>query len=76
MKINTSVNQKFLNILVMRHNSAALNAFVRVMKVTNHTGQWLVGWILWHINPCWLFNAKSCLNIYIKYMIYKHIVCS
>ena len=20
---------------------------------------WLVGWILWHINLCWLFNAKS-----------------
>ena len=20
---------------------------------------WLVGWVLWHINLCWLFNAKS-----------------
>ena len=19
----------------------------------------LVGWVLWHINLCWLFNAKS-----------------
>ena len=19
---------------------------------------WLVGWVLWHINLCWLFNAK------------------
>ena len=24
---------------------------------------------LWHINPCRLFNAKSSLYIYIKYMI-------
>ena len=24
-------------------------------------------WILWHINHCMLFNAKSCLYIYIKY---------
>ena len=28
------------------------------------------GWVLWHINLCRLFNAKSCLYIYIKY-IYK-----
>ena len=27
---------------------------------------WLV---LWHINPCRLLNAKSCLYIYIRYMI-------
>ena len=27
---------------------------------------WL-GWVLWHINYCWLFNAKSSLYIYIKY---------
>ena len=26
------------------------------------------GWVLWHINFCWLFNAKSCLYIHIKYM--------
>ena len=30
---------------------------------------WMVGFILWHINLCWLFNAKSCLYIYIEYMI-------
>ena len=34
---------------------------------------WL-GWVLWHINHCRLFNAKSFLYIYIKYMIYKHIL--
>ena len=26
------------------------------------------GWILWHINPCRLFNAKSSLYICIKYV--------
>ena len=26
---------------------------------------WLVGWFSWHINPCTLFNAKSCLYMYI-----------
>ena len=25
------------------------------------------GLVLWHINHCWLFNAKSSLYIYIKY---------
>ena len=28
---------------------------------------WL-GWVLWHINHCRLFNAKSPLYIYIKYI--------
>ena len=27
------------------------------------------GWVLWHINYCRLFDAKSSLYIYIKYMI-------
>ena len=26
------------------------------------------GWVLWHINNCRLFNAKSSLYIYIKYI--------
>ena len=26
------------------------------------------GWVLWRINPCWLFNAKSLSYIYIKYI--------
>ena len=25
---------------------------------------WLVGWVLRHINPCWLLNVKFCLYIY------------
>ena len=28
---------------------------------------WL-GWVLWHINHCRLFNAKSSLYIYITYI--------
>ena len=34
---------------------------------------WL-GWVLWHINYCRLFNAKSSLYIYIKYMIWFGVV--
>ena len=32
------------------------------------------GLVLWHINHCRLFNAKSSLYMYIKYMICKHIL--
>ena len=32
------------------------------------------GWVLWHINHCRLFNAKSSLYIYIEYMICKHVL--
>ena len=28
---------------------------------------WLIVWILWHINPCKLFNAKSSFYIYIRF---------
>ena len=28
----------------------------------------IFGWVLWHINHCRLFNAKSSLYIYIKYI--------
>ena len=28
----------------------------------------LFGWVLWHINHCRLFNAKSFIYIYIKYI--------
>ena len=33
------------------------------------------GWVLWHINHCWLLNAPNPLNTYIlnEYMICKHI---
>ena len=32
------------------------------------------GWGLWHINPCRLFNAKSSLYIYIKYIWFVNIL--
>ena len=35
---------------------------------------WLVGWILWHINHYRLFNAKSSLYIYIKYIWFSLVV--
>ena len=28
------------------------------------------GWVLCHINHCWLFNAKSYFYIYIRYIIF------
>ena len=31
-------------------------------------------WVLWHIKHCKLFNAKSSLYIYIKYLICKYFV--
>ena len=41
------------------------NVTKRDMTKTKCTVGWLVGWFLWYINPCRLFNAKSCLHIYI-----------
>ena len=32
------------------------------------------GWVLWHINYCRLFNVKSSLYIFIKYMIWFGLV--
>ena len=29
---------------------------------------WFLGWVFRHIHPCWSFNAKSCLYIYVKYI--------
>ena len=28
----------------------------------------MIALVLWHINHCWLFNAKSCFCLYIKYI--------
>ena len=33
-----------------------------------YIGDCMVGCVLWHINHCRLFNAKSSLYIYIKYI--------
>ena len=38
-------------------------------KLDNHS---MVGWILWHINLCRLFNAKSCLYILLHFHIHVH----
>ena len=35
---------------------------------------WEIGLVLWHVDYCRLFHVKSCLYIYIKYMICKHFV--
>ena len=37
---------------------------------------WWIGFglVLWYVNPCRLFNAKSSLYMYIEYMICKHIL--
>ena len=49
----------------------------RVSHVFSHVVWWKFkkriyriwfGWVLWHINHCTLFNAKSSLYIYIKYI--------
>ena len=43
----------------------------------NENNKLSYGWfglVLWHFNPCWLFNVKSSLYIHIKYMICKHIL--
>ena len=37
------------------------------------SGFFWLGWLLWHINHFWSFNAKSCFHIYIKY-IWFHLV--
>ena len=36
--------------------------------ISNMYGLVWLGWVLWHINPCRLFNAKSSLHLYIKYI--------
>ena len=40
-----------------------LNNFYIKVIMSEFLG-WLVGWFLWHINLCRLFNAKLCLYVY------------
>ena len=44
-----------------------------MMMMIEYIWVWF-GLVFWHINACSLFNAKSSLYIYIKYMICKHIL--
>ena len=37
-------------------------------RISEENG-WLAGCILWHINPCGLFDVKSYLYIYIMYYL-------
>ena len=37
------------------------------LNIHSNSG-WLVSCILWHINPCKLFNAKFCSYVYIEYI--------
>ena len=46
----------------------------RATQIKKKTCLIWVGLVLWHINRCWLFNAKSCFYIHIEYMICKHIL--
>ena len=39
-----------------------------IIIVRNRLDMVWFGLVLWHINYCWLFNAKSCFYIYIKYI--------
>ena len=80
MPLNSSVGMCMNNQIVLLEcmslqivpfkMSAARMSVIR----KNEVGLVWFSLVLWHINPCWLFNAKSCFYIYIKYMIHKHIL--
>ena len=57
-------------------NIKNLTSFQSVVfsTLSNANVGYIVGWVLWHINPCWLFNAKPCLFIDIK-CIFIYIKC-
>ena len=40
-----------------------------VKAINNHKDLVGLGWVLWHINHCWLFSAKSGLYTYIRYTV-------
>ena len=85
----TKVSQKFCNILVhatLLHIYQVTKAD-QTIKGTScglwYYGSWctntcfasLFGLIFWHINHCWLFNAKFCFYIYIKYIWFENTFC-
>ena len=56
---------------------AQVNALVAILNIAMFcciVETQYFGWVLWHINHCRLFNAKSRLDIYIKYIIWKRIL--
>ena len=50
-----------------------------VEKEMERKKRWRIGrsvrLVLWIIKHTWLFYAKSCFYIYIKYMICKYMIC-
>ena len=44
----------------------------RLFSFKEHFKLHCFGLVFWHINDCWLFNAKSCFYISRKYVICKH----
>ena len=71
--LQTSMYQNIAKLLI--HPSVYIYIYIYVY-ILFFKG-WLVGWFLWHVKPCWLFNAKSCSYIHMIniYMICDHIVC-
>ena len=68
----TEYKQLFLTVILWR--LATVNSNTRIVVILFLSSQWdtmwqkymiWLGWVLWHINHCRLFNAKSSLYIYI-----------
>ena len=54
--------------IVARRSIGTISILPRLQTIDiNNSTVWL-GLVLWHINHCRLFNAKSSLYIYIKYI--------
>ena len=53
-----------------RKDMQILGSSKRAEKAVEYEGEkeFKFGWVLWHINHCRLFNARSSLYIYIKYI--------
>ena len=60
----------FLTVILWR--LATVNSNTRIVVILFLSSQWdttwQFGWVLWHIKHCRLFNVKSSLYIYIKYI--------
>ena len=50
---------KKLHCTVYKIYSYNNNQPISNLLPTYKTDGWLVGWVLWHINLCWVFTAKS-----------------
>ena len=62
---------------VLWHTNLSPHRILNWTLYLNHRGrlfQFWFGLVLWHIDHCRSFKAKSFLYMYIKYMISKHIL--